>query len=182
MTGAGVEGWSSATGRRGAGPGRPQCRRFHRRLRQRVRLAGRPAEHGRHPRLDRAGGQHILIKALTEARDLAAAEGVCAAGLAPFRTRRPLALAALLTLMAMLDLRAGRTEDATAHLREALQINLRAAQSSEIVDSLGCCGTCAPRPGAGPRPSRSGPRSRRSNGDIGFTDVAADARAAQTAA
>jgi len=35
-------------------------------------------------------------------------------------------MAQLLTLMAMLDLLAGRTQDATAHVREALQIAVRA--------------------------------------------------------
>ena len=63
---------------------------------------------------------------LTEAGDLAAAERICAAGLARSRDAGDLQnLAALLNQITILDLRAGRTEDAAAHLREALQIDLR---------------------------------------------------------
>ena len=68
----------------------------------------------------------ILTDALIEAGDLAAAEGVCAAGLARSREAGDLrSQAGLLTQMADLDLQAGRVEDAAAHLREALQITAR---------------------------------------------------------
>ena len=54
-----------------------------------------------------------------------AAEGMCAAGLAASRdTGSQETLAGLLDLMAVLDLRAGRTGDAAAHVREALQFEL----------------------------------------------------------
>ena len=63
---------------------------------------------------------------LIEAGDLAAAERVCAAALARSRDAGDLEnLARLLTVMAILDLQAGRVEDAAAHLREALQIAAR---------------------------------------------------------
>jgi len=83
----------------------------------------------------------VLIAALTEAGDLAAAEGICAAGLARFPDAGDLwSLASLLTQMADLDLRAGRGEDAAAHLRESLQIIVRAGGWFELVNGLECCG------------------------------------------
>jgi len=39
-----------------------------------------------------------------------------------------------------LDLRAGRLEDAAAHLRESLQIAARAASRVEVLNGLNCCG------------------------------------------
>jgi DNA-binding CsgD family transcriptional regulator len=42
--------------------------------------------------------------------------------------------------MAMLDLRAGRTQDATAQLREALQIAVRADMPPYVDNALECCG------------------------------------------
>jgi len=45
-----------------------------------------------------------------------------------------------LTRMAMLDLRAGRTQDATAQLREALQIAVRADMPPYVDSALDCCG------------------------------------------
>ena len=42
--------------------------------------------------------------------------------------------------MAILDLRAGRTEDAAAHLREALQIAARTGGRLELLNGLDCCG------------------------------------------
>ena len=126
--------------------------------------------------IERAGSI-ILISALTEAGDLAAAEDICAAGLAPFRDAGDLwALAALLTLMAILDLRAGRTEDAAAHLREALQINLRAGESSEIVNSLGCCGELCATTGRWANAVTIWAAFEALKRHVGFTDAAADAR------
>jgi predicted ATPase/DNA-binding CsgD family transcriptional regulator/DNA-binding XRE family transcriptional regulator len=67
-----------------------------------------------------------LTEVLIQADDFAAAESVCAAGLAASRIAGDLVhLSLLLARMALLDLRAGRTEDAAAHLREALQLALR---------------------------------------------------------
>ena len=83
---------------------------------------------------------HWLIEVLTEAGDLAAAESVCEAGLARCRDAGDLRnLAMLLMHMAVLDLRAGRIEDAAAHLREALQITARAGDQLDLLDVLDCC-------------------------------------------
>ena len=132
--------------------------------------------------IERAGSI-ILISALTEAGDLAAAEDICAAGLAPFRDAGdPWALAALLTLMAILDLRAGRTEDAAAHLREALQINLRGGESSEIVNGLGCCGELCATTGRWAEAVTIWAAFEALKQHVGFTDAAADAPPARTAA
>ena len=82
-----------------------------------------------------------LIVMLAEVGELAAAERSCAAELAPFRDASDLwALAALLTRMADLDLQAGRVEDAAAHLREALQVNLWAGEWFEMLNGLESCG------------------------------------------
>ena len=82
-----------------------------------------------------------LIGMLAEAGELAAAERSCAAELAPFRDAGDLwALAALLTLMATVDLKAGRPRDAAVHLREALQVNLWAGEWLEMLNGLDCCG------------------------------------------
>jgi hypothetical protein len=69
-----------------------------------------------------------LTDVLAEAGDLAGAEGVCADGLARSRDAGDLTnLASLLNRMAVLHVRAGRTEQAAAHLHEALQIAVRPA-------------------------------------------------------
>jgi hypothetical protein len=73
------------------------------------------------------GGRTTLTGALILSGDLAAAETVSAAALAWCREAGDLEnLANLLSLMADLDLRAGRLDAATAHLQEELQIDLRA--------------------------------------------------------
>ena len=83
----------------------------------------------------------ILTDALTESGDLAAAEGICAAGLARSRAAGDLSnQVRLLTKMATLDLLAGRVEDAAAHLREELQINLRAGDRGDMLGVLNTCG------------------------------------------
>jgi predicted ATPase/DNA-binding CsgD family transcriptional regulator/DNA-binding XRE family transcriptional regulator len=80
-----------------------------------------------------------LTEVLIQADDFAAAERVCAAGLAASRDAGDLVhLPLLLARMALLDLRTGRTEDAAAHLREALQIALRSG--NWIGDYLDYCG------------------------------------------
>jgi DNA-binding CsgD family transcriptional regulator len=82
-----------------------------------------------------------LIDALTETGDLAAAEHICAAGLALSRDAGDLwNQASLLTKTTILDLQEGRVEDASAHLREALQINLRAGSWTDVLTGLDCCG------------------------------------------
>jgi predicted ATPase/DNA-binding CsgD family transcriptional regulator len=83
----------------------------------------------------------LMTTVLTDAGDLAAAEPVCAAGLARSRDVGDLwNLAPLLRQMAVLDLRAGRTKDAVAHLGEALQIASRAGSRDELLNGLDCCG------------------------------------------
>ena len=87
---------------------------------------------------DRSG---CVTIALTEAGDPAAAWHACAAGLARSRDAGDQgSMADLLTLMAMLDLLAGRTQDATAHVREALQIAVRADMPPYVDNALDCCG------------------------------------------
>jgi tetratricopeptide (TPR) repeat protein len=109
-----------------------------------------------------------LTMMLTAAGELAAAAGICAAGLASSRDAGDLQnQAALLTLMANLDMQAGRAEDAAARLREALQVNLRAGELFDLVNGLECCGELCAATGAGPRSLRYGPRSTRSCGTSG---------------
>jgi predicted ATPase/class 3 adenylate cyclase/DNA-binding CsgD family transcriptional regulator len=82
-----------------------------------------------------------LTGMLIEAGDLAAAERSCAAGLARSIEAGDLwVLAALLEDMAILDLRAGRIEDAAAHLRESLQITTRTGGRFELFGGMDCCG------------------------------------------
>ena len=79
--------------------------------------------------------------ALTEAGDLPAARRACMEGLAEARAAGAQGtLAESLTRMAMLDLQAGRTQDATAQLREALQIAVRADMPPYVDNALDCCG------------------------------------------
>jgi predicted ATPase/DNA-binding CsgD family transcriptional regulator len=86
-------------------------------------------------------GSNILTMVLTETGDLAAAERVCAAGLARSREVGDLwSLTRLLTQMAVLDTRGGRMEDASGRLREALQIAWRAGGRSEVLGALDGCG------------------------------------------
>jgi len=67
-----------------------------------------------------------LTEVLIQADDFATAERVCADGLAASRDAGDLVnLPTLLARMALLELRAGRAEDAAAHMREALQLALR---------------------------------------------------------
>ena len=88
----------------------------------------------------RLHGDFLTIM-LTEAGELAAAERVCAAGLARSRAAGdPWNQARLLVRMATLDLRAARIPDAAAHLRESLQIAMRTGQQFELQNGLDCCG------------------------------------------
>jgi DNA-binding CsgD family transcriptional regulator len=78
---------------------------------------------------------------LTEAGDLAAAEQVCAAGLASCRDVGDLTnLSAQLCNRAILDLQTGRAGDATAHLREQLQIATQTGLRPVLLVGLDCCG------------------------------------------
>ncbi len=82
-----------------------------------------------------------LTSVLTAAGDLATAEGICAAGMARCRTANNRQhLARMLDRMVDLDVEAGRVQDAAAHLREALQILVRAGSWFELINALDCCG------------------------------------------
>jgi DNA-binding CsgD family transcriptional regulator len=84
---------------------------------------------------------NILTDALIDGGDLAAAERICAGGLARSRDVGDLwSQARLLQHMAILDLQAGRTEDAAAHLREGLQVALHTGGGMELLNGLDCCG------------------------------------------
>jgi tetratricopeptide (TPR) repeat protein len=89
-----------------------------------------------------------LTEALRQADDFAAAERVCAAALAASREAGDLfSLPNQLWWMALLDLQAGRTGDATAHLRESFQLLLQAgAWKAVYLDSCGhlCAATGRP--------------------------------------
>ena len=82
----------------------------------------------------------ILTHLLTASGDLSAAETTAAAGLARCREAGDLwAVAELLTFMAEVDLLANRTQDAAAHLREALQITTRTGGGFELRNGLYEC-------------------------------------------
>ena len=82
----------------------------------------------------------ILTHLLTGAGDLSAAETTGAAGLARCREAGDLwAVAELLTLTAEVDLLANRTQDAAAHLREAVQIATRTGGGFELLNGLYEC-------------------------------------------
>ncbi len=85
--------------------------------------------------------RYVLTGALIAAGDLASADKVCAAALV--RAREAGAwkdLELLLSHMVFLDLGAGRTGDAAAHLRETLQIAMGAGDRATLLTSLDCCG------------------------------------------
>jgi non-specific serine/threonine protein kinase len=84
---------------------------------------------------------HILTTVLIEAGDVDAAGRMCAAGLAGARDAGDLwSLGNLLEKMVVLDLNAGRYEDAASHLREGLQTALRTGSRARVLDDLDCCG------------------------------------------
>jgi DNA-binding CsgD family transcriptional regulator len=90
-----------------------------------------PSDESRHYVPDDAPATTVL----TEVGDLAAAEQRCAAGLAGARDPGD-----LLEKMVVLDLYAGRYEDAASHLREALQAALRTGVPGKVLEDLDCCG------------------------------------------
>jgi DNA-binding CsgD family transcriptional regulator len=84
---------------------------------------------------------HLLTTVLIEAEEPAAAQRVCAAGLAGAREAGDLwSLGNLLEKMVVLDLWRDLYEDAAAHLREALQTALRIGSRARLLDDLDCCG------------------------------------------
>jgi predicted ATPase/class 3 adenylate cyclase/DNA-binding CsgD family transcriptional regulator/tetratricopeptide (TPR) repeat protein len=103
-----------------------------------ARLAGQIADI---PRGSARVSGYLLAGVLAEAGDLAAAEQACADALAQARDAGDLNnLGELLTIMADLDLRARRTGDAAAHLREAAQLSLPAGTWFNILNVLYLCG------------------------------------------
>ena len=121
---------------------------------------------------------HVLTGALIVAGDLAGADDVCAAGLARSRDAGDVFNQwGLLPDMVFLDVHAGRLGDAAAHLREELQLGVRTGGWARADQLPGlAAGSCAPRPGGPPRPSRSGPRTPRSSGKRGCRTQPAWAR------
>ena len=88
---------------------------------------------------------YVLTIVLIDAGDLAGAERVSTAGLARARDAGDLwNRAALLPRIANLDLRAGRTGDAAAYLREGLQLAVQTGRWEQLLNGLRYCGTlCA---------------------------------------
>ena len=87
------------------------------------------------------GRSAVLTIVLADAGDLAEAERVSAAGLARARDAGDLRnQAVLLARIVELDLRAGRTGDAAAHLREGLRIAVRTGSWLELRAGLFQCG------------------------------------------
>jgi predicted ATPase/DNA-binding CsgD family transcriptional regulator len=84
---------------------------------------------------------YILADALATAGDMATADTVCASTLARCQDAGDLrTLSGLLSTMVILDLEAGRLQDAAAHLREVLQVDMRIADWVALCNALDCCG------------------------------------------
>jgi predicted ATPase/DNA-binding CsgD family transcriptional regulator len=84
---------------------------------------------------------YVLTSALIAAGDLAAADDVCAAGLARARDAGDLGNQwGMLPYMVLLDVHAGRLEDAAAHLREELHLGARTGAWLELINGLDSCG------------------------------------------
>ena len=84
---------------------------------------------------------NMLTAVLTEAGDLDAAERSCAAGLARARDVGDLQnLATGLMHSVILDLRAGRSQEAAPHLRELLEVAARTGSPIDALNGLDCCG------------------------------------------
>jgi predicted ATPase/DNA-binding CsgD family transcriptional regulator len=83
----------------------------------------------------------MVTGVLIEAGDLAAAEETCAPALASCRDVGDLSnLAFQLCHQIILDVRAGRIDEAAAGLREQLQLTARTGQSAVLRIGLNCCG------------------------------------------
>jgi predicted ATPase/DNA-binding CsgD family transcriptional regulator len=92
------------------------------------------------PALTARAGMVVMTSALIEAGDLAAAENACAEALARCRDAGDaFDLLQLLTDVADLDMRAGRFQDAAAHLHELLQIAVRASDWWNLGGGLESC-------------------------------------------
>jgi hypothetical protein len=84
---------------------------------------------------------YVLAGALIATGDMAVAQEVCATGLARSRDVGDMINQwGLLPYMVIVDLHAGRVEDAAAHLREGLQIAVQSGGWGEMLDCLDCCG------------------------------------------
>jgi non-specific serine/threonine protein kinase len=84
---------------------------------------------------------YVLTGSLIMAGDMAAADEICAAGLARARDAGDvLGQWGLLPHMVILDVHAGRVQDAAAHLREGLQLAMRTGGWIEAVNCLEGCG------------------------------------------
>jgi len=95
----------------------------------------------------------VLTMVLAGAGDLAEAERVGAACLARARDAGDLwNQAVVLTRIVDLDLRAGRTSDAAAHLRKDSASRCAPAAGLSCNSACPSAESCAPRPGAPPRP------------------------------
>jgi len=89
------------------------------------------------PAWQERGRSNIVMKTLIQARDTDAAERRCAAELARAREGEDLHyLAIVLSNVLTLDLLADRIEDATAHLREGLQLATYTGARSELLNCL----------------------------------------------
>jgi predicted ATPase/DNA-binding CsgD family transcriptional regulator len=87
------------------------------------------------------GVSQLITMVLAEVGDMAAAEQACAAGLAWCRDTGDLtALAGQLRNRVILDLRAHRTGEAAAHLREQLEVAARTGVRPMLLVGLDCCG------------------------------------------
>ena len=87
------------------------------------------------------GGSNMLAGALIEAGDLTGARDVCAAALGRCRDAGDVGkLPELMTVMADLDLRAGRIGDAAGQVREGLRIAVRAGVWFDVFNGLWSCG------------------------------------------
>jgi hypothetical protein len=114
---------------------------------------------------------YLLAGVLAVAGYLAAAEQACTATLTRARDAGDLnILGDLLRIMAELDLRAGRTGDAAAHLREAAQFSLQTGAWLMTLNVLEDCGHLCAATG---RPRRRG----HSVGRLGYVQSATRARA-----
>ena len=106
-----------------------------------VRLARQAGQIPDMPGIAARARGYLLAAALAETGDLAAAQKIGAATLARDRDAGDLhSLQELLPVMADLDLRAGRSGDAAAHLREAAQTALRTGTWSTMLNVLDGCG------------------------------------------
>jgi predicted ATPase/DNA-binding CsgD family transcriptional regulator len=84
---------------------------------------------------------YVLTYALIEAGDLPSAERVCAAGLVASRDAGDLWNQwNLLSKMVVVDLEAGRLQEAAAHLRESVQLTMRTGGWVELGNGLDSCG------------------------------------------